>query len=237
MIVIPAVDIKDGKCVRLYQGDYGKVTVYGEDPTAMAQMWCDKGARLLHIVDLDGAKAGEPRNTESIVRIASAATCAIEVGGGLRRLESIERLLGLGVERVVLGTAAVEDRQLVREACTRWGSRIIVGIDARNGLVATKGWTETTSVLAVALARELATEGVQRFIYTDISRDGALSGPNYDAFEQMVQSTAAKIVASGGVSKREQLPRLAATGVEAVIIGRALYTGDVHIEEIQEYLG
>jgi phosphoribosylformimino-5-aminoimidazole carboxamide ribotide isomerase len=236
MLVIPAVDIKDGKCVRLFQGDYDKVTLFGDDPAEMAKVWYRQGANLLHIVDLDGAKAGRPVNVDSIERIVKEVPRPIEVGGGLRAMPDIYRLLGMGVSRVILGTAAISNRQLVIDACAIFGNRIVVGIDARDGLVAVQGWTETSEVTALDLAKELSAAGVQRFIYTDISRDGAMSGPNYAAMMEMVKATPAKVIASGGVSNKDQLPVLASTGVEGVIIGRALYTGDIKLEEIQEYL-
>src|SRR5712691_10866018 len=185
MIILPAIDIKDGRCVRLYQGDYATITTYDADPVQVAQRWQMAGASWLHVVDLDGAARGQPVNIELIGRIRESTTLHIEVGGGMRELEHIERVLTLGIERVILGTVALANRQLLEQAVRRWGERIAVGLDARNGWIATAGWRETSKVQATDLARELCEVGVSRFIYTDIARDGALSGPNVGALKEM----------------------------------------------------
>ncbi len=238
MIILPAIDIKDGHCVRLYQGDYGQVTTYDTDPVQVALRWQEAGASWLHVVDLDGAKQGMPVNVDVIGRMRAATKLHIEVGGGMRALAHIERILAQGVERVILGTIALTDRELLQEALERWGEQIIVGIDARDGWVAIAGWYETSGVEATALARNLEELGVQRFVYTDIARDGTLSGPNLEALATMQRATSRALIASGGVHNLEDLRKLAKLGVEGVIVGKALYTGDIDlataIREIEE---
>lgn len=225
MDVIPAVDIKNGQCVRLYQGDYSRLTVFSDDPVEMALRWQQEGARYLHVVDLDGADLGRPGNCDVVVKIARSVGMMVEVGGGIRSIATIEMLLGNSIARVILGTAAVENPEMVREACDRWGDRVVVGIDARDGLVAVRGWKQTTKVSALDLATEMVGLGVRRFIYTDISRDGTLTEPNYQAISEFVAAARVPVIASGGVSSVAQLEPLLATGVEGVIVGRALYTG------------
>lgn len=234
MIILPAIDLHDGHCVRLYQGDYRQATVYSHDPVAVAQRWQEAGARWLHLVDLDGAAQGQPVNLATVERIRAATTLQIELGGGLRDLASIERVLSLGIERVVLGTSAVRQPTLVAEAVKRWGERIAVGLDARAGLVAIAGWQQTEAITAVALAAQLCTLGVARFIYTDIARDGTLGGPNLEALQAMLEvvkqaQPARAVIASGGVRSLEDIRSLARLGVEGSSIGKALYTGDVEL--------
>jgi phosphoribosylformimino-5-aminoimidazole carboxamide ribotide isomerase len=234
MIVLPAIDLREGRCVRLYQGDYRQTTVYSHDPVAVAQRWQEAGARWLHLVDLDGAAQGQPVNLATVERIRAATTLQIELGGGLRGLTSIEHVLSLGIERVVLGTSAVRQPALLAEALQRWGERIVVGLDARAGLVAVAGWQQTERIAAVELAAQLCALGVARFIYTDIARDGTLGGPNLEALQAMLQvvrqaQPARALIASGGVRSLEDIRSLARLGVEGVIIGKALYTGDVDL--------
>jgi phosphoribosylformimino-5-aminoimidazole carboxamide ribotide isomerase len=229
MIILPAIDIKDGHCVRLYQGDYGQVTTYDTDPVQVALRWQEAGASWLHVVDLDGAKQGMPVNVDVIGRIRTATKLHIEVGGGMRSLAHIERILEQGVERVILGTIALTDRKLLQVALERWGEQIIVGIDAREGRVAIAGWYETSGVEATTLARNLGRLGVQRFVYTDIARDGTLSGPNLEALANMQKATSRALIASGGVHNLDDLRKLATLGVEGVIVGKALYTGDIDL--------
>ena len=234
MIILPAIDIKDGQCVRLYQGDYAQVTTYETDPVSVAQRWQKAGASWLHIVDLDGAASGRPVNDELIARMRAATDLHIEVGGGMRSLAHIERMLARGVERVILGTAVLTDRALLEAALERRGERIAVGLDARGGMVAISGWRETSHVQATTLARELSTLGVKRFIYTDIARDGALRGPNLAALAEMqraIDGAGATLIASGGVSSLADLRAIAALGVEGAIIGKALYTGAINLAE------
>ena len=229
MIVIPAIDLRGGRCVRLFQGDFARETVYGDDPVAMARRWQGAGAPMLHVVDLDGAREGRRVQGATVAAITRALTIPTQTGGGLRRLEEIAAAFHAGVVRVVLGTAALEDRPFLLAALARWGAeRIALGLDARDGLVATRGWEETSATRAVDLTRELAALGLRRVVYTDIGRDGTLSAPNYAALRELAGVGDLAIIASGGVARREQLAALAAIpGVEGVIVGRALYTGDV----------
>ena len=234
MILFPAIDMKDGQCVRLYQGDYSQMTVYASDPVEVAQRWQQAGASWLHVVDLDGAKEGHPVNGELIARICQETTLKVEVGGGLRTQEHIESMLAVGVERVILGTAVLTDRALLDQALQRWGARIVVGLDARDGLVAINGWREISRVKATELARELSAAGVSRFIYTDIARDAAMQGPNLAALRAMLdalQGSTTTLIASGGVSSLEDLKRLAELAIEGAIIGKALYVGAIDLAE------
>ncbi len=231
MEIIPAIDIKDGRCVRLYQGDFRQVTVYDDDPVAVAQRWVSEGAQRLHLVDLDGARIGMPIHTDIIHAIVQSAGVPVQLGGGLRNIEAIERALELGVQRVIVGTAAVRDPDLIAYLVQRFGDAIAVAIDARNGMATTAGWTETAAISAVDLLERMATLGVRRIIYTDISRDGTLSEPNVAATGALVRPGGPAIIASGGISAIDHLRRLAAVGVEGAIVGRALYTGDLSLRE------
>jgi phosphoribosylformimino-5-aminoimidazole carboxamide ribotide isomerase len=232
MLIIPAIDLKDGQCVRLYQGDYNKVTVFSDDPLAVGRSFREAGAQYLHLVDLDGAKAGKPVNLSVIEAIRRGSGLPIELGGGIRDEATVGQLLGMGIDRVILGTVALKDSALAARLCQKWGERIVIGIDARNGLVAVEGWTETSGVAATTLAQELAEKGARRFIYTDISRDGTLTEPNYAAFSEFQAAAQRPVIASGGVSRTEHVRRLREIGAEAVIIGRALYTGDIKLSDI-----
>ncbi len=231
MEIIPAIDIRGGRCVRLYQGDYSKETVFSEDPVAVALQWQTQGARWLHLVDLDGAARGEPVNLPTIEAIVNRLSISIEVGGGIRDKGTVTRLLGLGVKRVILGTVAVDDQRLVAELCQEFGEAIVVAIDARDGYVATRGWLEGTSVTALELAKSMAALGARRIIYTDIKRDGTLTEPDFDAIVRMVKGVGLPIIAAGGISRLEHLKRLKELGVEGAIIGRALYTGDIDLRQ------
>ncbi len=231
MEIIPAIDLKGGRCVRLYQGDYGRETVYSEDPVGMAGHWQSLGAPRLHLVDLDGAAKGEPCHLALIGRIAAAVKVPVQVGGGIRRIEVIRQLLDLGVQRVILGTAAAEDPELVGNACREFGQAIIVGVDARDGYVATRGWLQKTAVTASDMVCQMADLGVRRFICTDILRDGTLTQPNFAVISELVGNPRVALIASGGVASVEHITRLSRLGVEGVIVGKALYTGDVKLEE------
>ena len=231
MEVIPSIDLKGGKCVRLYQGDYRQETVFSDDPLGMALHWSSSGAPRLHLVDLDGAAKGEPRHWPVITEIAKAINIPIQVGGGIRHMETIERLLGSGVDRVILGTAAIEDPELIKEACHRFGEAIVVGVDARDGYVATHGWKRETRFTAIELIQGMTLLGTKRFIYTDISRDGTLSQPNFEVIAELISTTKLPIIASGGIASISHLVRLKQLGAEGAIIGRALYTGDIRLEE------
>lgn len=231
MDIIPSIDLRNGKCVRLYKGDYHRETVFSDDPLDVALKWQSMGAPRLHIVDLDGAASGEIGNLEIIRNITSAMLIPVQLGGGIRHIETIQGLLKAGIDRVVLGTAAVEFPNLIAEACSRYRDSIVVGIDARNGQVATHGWVKDTGLTAVGFARSMMEIGVRRFIYTDIERDGTLTEPNFNAIGDMVNSIKLPIIAAGGVSTVEHLKRLQKLGVEGAIIGKALYTGDIDLKE------
>ena len=225
MEVIPAVDIRGGRCVRLYQGDYDRETVFSEDPVAMARHWERLGAPRLHVVDLDGARAGWPVNDRVIEELLSAVEIPVQVAGGIRQLDVIGRYLEMGADRVVLGTAAVHDQPLVSRACAMFREAVVVAVDARRGRVATAGWREASGETPEGLMRRLAELGVPRFIFTDISRDGTLRGPNFAAIGRLVRAFRTPVIASGGVTTVEHLRRLAKLGVEGAIVGRALYDG------------
>ena len=229
MEVIPAIDLKDGRCVRLYQGDFTRESVYSDDPAAVARRWEEEGAVRLHVVDLDGAAEGRPRNAPLIEGIVKAVEMPVQVGGGIRSLQTLAEYLEMGVQRVVLGTSAVEDADLVEEACRRYGGAVVIGVDARDGYVATSGWTRSTRVLAAKLVAEMERLGVRRFIYTDIARDGTLTGPNLDGVAHILSLVSVPVIASGGISSIEHLVELQGLGVEGAIVGRALYTGDVDL--------
>jgi phosphoribosylformimino-5-aminoimidazole carboxamide ribotide isomerase len=233
MEVIPAIDLLGGKCVRLYQGDYDQSQVFGDDPVAVAKQWEDQGATRLHLVDLDGAKSGEPVNLAVIGKIAAALQIPVQVGGGLRDRTRFAELLGLGVQRGILGTVAVEQPELVGELCREFPGQVVVGIDARNGKVATKGWLETSAVEATELAQRMAKLGAAAIIYTDIHRDGTMQGPNMEALRELAESIDIPVIASGGVSSVQDLVnliKLEAVGVTGAIVGRAIYTGDVDLK-------
>lgn len=231
MEIIPAIDLRQGRCVRLYQGDYSKETVFPEDPVAVAIRWQKGGAKRIHLVDLDGAAKGELCHKAIIERIARAVSIPLQLGGGIRRMDTVEELLKLGINRVILGTVAVEDPTMVEEACRRYGEAIIISIDARDGYVSTHGWRRSSTVTAGELVERMAGLGVRRFIYTDIARDGTLSEPNFEALARLVSRTSLPIIASGGISSIEHLRRLSQIGVEGAIVGRALYSGEMDLGE------
>lgn len=240
MEVIPAIDLLAGQCVRLYQGDYAQAETFGEDPAAMARQWVEQGATRLHLVDLDGAKAGHPVNQAAIEAIVNAVNVPVQVGGGLRDQQSVADLLRRGVQRVILGTVAVEQPSLVADLCQSFPAQIVVGIDARNGKVATRGWLETSEVDAVTLAQQMAELGAAAIIYTDIHRDGTLQGPNRQALRELAEAVSVPVIASGGVSSVTDLLSLLAlepVGVTGVIVGRALYTGNIALKEAIRAIG
>jgi len=231
MEIIPAIDLKNGKCVRLYQGDYSKETVFSDDPVATALKWQEKGARWLHLVDLDGAAAGEVRNSDAILNIVKNTQLNVELGGGIRREEIVEQLIKLGVKRVILGTVAVEQTELTKRIIKRFGDAIVVGIDARDSYVTTHGWLKISTMTVLELSLMMAAIGAKRIIYTDVKRDGTLTEPNYETTAELVKSLKIPVVASGGISSTEHIRKLAALGVEGAIIGKALYTGDIDLAE------
>jgi phosphoribosylformimino-5-aminoimidazole carboxamide ribotide isomerase len=229
--IIPAVDIRGGKCVRLYQGDYNQETIFDEDPVTVALTWYSQGARWLHIVDLDGAVAGEPQNMEVVEEIIKESGLLIELGGGIRQEEVAEKLLRQGVSRIILGTAAIENRELVKKLCQRFGEAIAVSLDARDGKIAIHGWQKNTVFEVPQLSQEMIDFGVRRFIYTDIKRDGTLTEPNLDMIKKLLAKVNVPIIVAGGISRLEHLRRLEELGVEGAIIGKALYTGDIDLRE------
>jgi len=232
MEVIPAIDLKDGRCVRLFQGDFEKETVFSDDPLATALAWEEQGGHRLHVVDLDGAIQGKPVHLTIIASIVNSLSIPVQVGGGIRDLAAAEAWLAAGVDRVVIGTAAVRDPDMVREVCHRHGNeRVVVSVDAKDGLVALQGWKEASTTTVFELAEQMASIGVVRLLYTDIARDGALTGPDFKINERLVNETGLAIQASGGVASVEHVQRLVSTGVEGVIVGRAIYTGAVNLAD------
>ena len=228
MLVIPAIDLKEGRCVRLEQGLMEKDTVYAHDPATQARIWQEQGGELLHIVDLDGAFAGVPRNKAAIEAIVQAIDIPTELGGGVRDLATIEAYLQLGIGRVILGTVAKEKPELVQEACRLFPGRIVVGIDASNGFVAVRGWADVTEKKATEMAKEMEGFGVEAIIYTDIARDGMMQGPNLEATRALAESISIPVIASGGVSSLKDIENLMAiedSGVVGVITGKAIYSG------------
>jgi phosphoribosylformimino-5-aminoimidazole carboxamide ribotide isomerase len=232
MLIIPAIDLQDGKCIRLLQGRKEEVTVYSDDPVSMAKHWAGHGAEMLHIVDIDGAFTGLQKNVDVIVQVRKAVDIPIQLGGGIRSIDRIERLVSFGIDRVIIGTAAAENGEMFREACARFKGKVAVGVDARDGKVAVKGWEELTGWDAVGFARHMEAEGASAVIYTDISRDGMLSGPNVDAMAVMVDALTVPVIASGGVSGIDDIRSLLTIdGLHGVITGKALYAGTLDLKE------
>jgi len=234
MIILPAIDLKEGRCVRLEQGLMDKDTVYNDNPGEQARTWQDQGGELLHIVDLDGAFAGVPKNKEAIKAIVDAIDIPSELGGGIRDMQTIEAYLELGIDRVILGTIAKEKPSLVEEACKNFPGRIVVGIDAKDGLVAIRGWADVTEKKATEMAKEMEGFGVEAIIYTDIARDGMMQGPNIEATRALAESINIQVIASGGLSTLDDIRRLIAiesSGVTGVITGKAIYSGAIDLRE------
>lgn len=230
MKVYPAIDLKSGACVRLKMGDMAQATLYG-DPAEIALRWQEEGAQYLHIVDLDAAFSGEFANRNAVEKILKAVRIPVQLGGGVRSMADIKERLNLGITRVILGTAALETPELVEEAAAKYPGSIIAGIDAKDGRVATRGWAEKTKVNPVLLAQEMKSRGIQAVVYTDIARDGMLTGPNVEAVRRMTDETGLEIIASGGMSRLDDVKSLAHAGAAGVIIGKALYTGDINLAE------
>lgn len=233
MVLVPAIDMLDGQCIRLYKGDYNKVTVYG-NPVEIGKKWQELGAEMIHLVDLDGAEAGNPKNLEVIKKLVDALDIPLELGGGIRSMDTIKMYLDLGVQRVILGTAAVENMALVACAAAVYGERIVVGIDAQDGIVKTKGWLNDTRIEALTLALDMKELGIERIIYTDINRDGTLTGPNLAETEALARDSGLRITASGGMSSMKDIKavmKLEKYGVDEVILGKALYENKIDLVE------
>ncbi|UCB43932.1 MAG: 1-(5-phosphoribosyl)-5-[(5-phosphoribosylamino)methylideneamino]imidazole-4-carboxamide isomerase [Dehalococcoidales bacterium] len=237
MEIIPAIDLRGGRCVRLYQGDYSREMRFSDDPLQVALKWQSQSAPRLHIIDLDGAAGSEPQNLEIARQIAAATLLPTQMGGGIRTLETIKEVLTAGIERVILTTAAIEDPDMLKQACRKYGDYVVISIDAREGLVATHGWQQDTGIRAVDFGRSMAQLGVQRLIYTDIIRDGTLTEPNFTAITELVNVTGLPVIAAGGISSILHLKMLKQLGVEGAILGRALYSEDINLKEAIETVG
>jgi phosphoribosylformimino-5-aminoimidazole carboxamide ribotide isomerase len=237
MLVIPAIDLKDGQCVRLLQGKKDAVTAYSNDPVATAKMWESYGAKLLHIVDLDGAFTGNQKNLDAIIKIRKSVKIALQVGGGIRKIGAIMKLFSAGIERIIIGTAAIEEPEFLTDSCRKYPGRIITGIDAKEGMVAIRGWEEITSLTDRELAKRLEIIGVAGIIYTDIARDGMLSGPNIEATEEIVKSVKIPVIASGGVSCIDDIKNLLKIkNLWGVIVGKAIYSGALDLKEAIKFV-
>lgn len=234
MIIFPAIDILDGQCVRLIQGDYNQEKIYSDAPAEMAKQWEAKGASYIHIVDLNGAKTGESINKDVINHIAQSLSIPVQVGGGIRSLEAIQGYLENGVSRVIIGTAAITDREFLKEAIRQYGDRIVVSLDARNGFIATDGWTDTSDTKALDLVQELEAAGLQTIVYTDIAKDGMLEGPNVKEQREIHQATTMQVIASGGITTVSDIQALAKEDLYGAIIGKALYDGKLSFENVLE---
>lgn len=232
MIIFPAIDILNGNCVRLIQGDYNQERVYGDSPVDMAKKWEALGGEFIHIVDLNGAKSGESVNKEVIAKIAKAVSVPVQVGGGIRSLEVIEDYIKSGVARVIIGTAAITDKDFLQKAVATYGDKIAVSVDARAGYVATDGWTDTSDVRAIDLVKELEALGVSTIVYTDIAKDGMLQGPNLEEQEAIQQATNMDVIASGGVTTVQDVANLRKLGLYGAIIGKALYDGKLDFRDV-----
>jgi phosphoribosylformimino-5-aminoimidazole carboxamide ribotide isomerase len=231
MILYPAIDIRGGRCVRLIEGDFNRETAYDSDPSVAARRWVEAGAEWLHIVDLDGAVEGRPINREVVAQIRASVDVSIQLGGGLRQLTDLEDAFATGVDRTILGTVALRDPELVISAVARWGDRIAVALDARDGRLATDGWLGQSDTSAVEVAQRLAQRRVRHFIYTDIRRDGTLSGPNLEGLSELVEKVEADVIASGGIASLDDIKAAANAGATGAIIGRALYDGRVDLAD------
>lgn len=232
MIIFPAIDIKDNKCVRLLQGDFDKVNVYGNDPSLMAKKWEDKGAKFLHMVSLNGARGEGNVNDESIKKLLSTVNIPIQMGGGIRSKERVKELLDLGVDRVILGSVAIKDKELLKDLISQYKEKIVVSVDAKNGKVAAQGWEEVSDVNSLDFCKELEEMGVKTIVYTDISKDGMMVGPNFDIYEKLSKETNLDIIASGGVTSIEDVKKLKAMDLYGVIIGKSLYENKIDLKEV-----
>jgi phosphoribosylformimino-5-aminoimidazole carboxamide ribotide isomerase len=236
MEIIPAIDIRGGRCVRLEQGDYKRETVFGDDPVAVARRWQDAGAKRLHVVDLDGAREGGPRNEKAIREILATVSVKVQVGGGIRDIATIQRYRDAGADRVILGTTAVKDQTTLMNAIVLFRERVVVGVDARGGVVATEGWVEASSLAATDLVKQLSEMGVSRIVYTDILRDATLTGPNFETILALLEfisglPSPVSVIVAGGLSSVDDLQCLSALGIEGAIVGKAIYTGDIDLAD------
>ncbi|MDD3839332.1 MAG: 1-(5-phosphoribosyl)-5-[(5-phosphoribosylamino)methylideneamino]imidazole-4-carboxamide isomerase [Clostridia bacterium] len=232
MRIYPAIDLRQGRCVRLVQGNFDKQTVYSHHPEQIAAEWEQKGAKFIHVVDLDGAYKGLSQNFNAIKKILNSVNIPIQVGGGIRSIQDIDRYLDAGVNRVIMGTAAIKNPEILDQALNMYGEKVVVGIDAKNGFVATDAWTEVGDVSVYQLADKMYRKGVKNIIYTDISKDGTLTGPNIDTLKALVDKYDANIISSGGVASIEDVRRIKETGAAGVIVGKALYSGVLNLEEL-----
>lgn len=232
MLIYPAIDMKDQQCVRLVQGAYEKMTVYEKDPVKVAKRWEDMGAEVLHLVDLDGARHGFRVNEPVVKKIVESVNIPVQLGGGIRDIDGVDTLLDLGVSRVIIGTIALKKPNWIKEIISRYGNKIIVSIDAINGFVATDGWESVSDVRAIDYINQLESYGLERIVYTDIEKDGMLSGPNFGIYQELVGKTSIEIIASGGVTTLEDIKRLRDMGLYGAIIGKALYDGKLDLEEV-----
>ena len=232
MEIIPAVDIRDGRCVQLYQGDYDRETVFSEDPVEVAEKWVDLGANRLHVVDLDGAREGKPINIEIISKIISSALVPVQIGGGVRSLEAAERLVSLGADRVMIGTVAVKQPELVEQLCSTISPEsVVISVDARDGYLASDGWTNISTLTTTTLVSKLSKLGAVRFMHTDIDRDGTLTAPNFNAIKTILTSKAKNLLVAGGISTIEHLVQLSQLGVEGAILGTSIYTSRIDFQK------
>lgn len=239
MNILPAIDIRDGQAVRLFKGDFNQETIVNPDVLGQARIFADAGIDFIHVVDLDGALDGKATNRDLIAALKVATGLGVEVGGGIRTLEQIQDYLNVGIDRVIIGSMAVKNPTFVKEAIERFGAdKIVVGIDAKDGFVATEGWLETSNVDYISLAKEMEKMGVQLFVYTDVNRDGTLTGPNLEHYENLVTAlTTAKVIASGGIAQMSDLDALAEIGLAGTIVGKAYYNGNITLEELKSFGG
>lgn len=236
MQIIPAIDIRNGKCVRLFQGDYAKETIYADSPVDMALKWKKQGAKKLHIVDLDGAKNGELINFEVIKNIISETRLPVQIGGGIRNIASIKRLIEVGVSKIVLGTIVVEDKALLRTVINEYPKKIIISLDTNNNRLMIRGWRQQSCLDLITTMKQLEQIGVVAIIYTDVSRDGTLTEPNYKMIDMIRKNTKMSLIIAGGISSIEQIKKLKTMGVDGVIIGKALYEGKINLKEVLKYV-
>jgi len=237
MQIIPAIDIKNGKCVRLFQGDYDKETIYSNNPIEMALNWKNQGAKIIHIVDLDGAKSGKSKITKIVQKIINDVRIPVEIGGGIRNLITMKRLFNIGVTRIILGTVTLEKINLLKKLIDLYGDKVIVSVDVNNGMLMKKGWLEVSNFSLIPIIKQIEKVGVKTVIFTDITRDGTLTEPNYKNITLIRKNTKMKLIIAGGISSIEQIEKLKKMKVDGVIIGKALYEGKINLKEVIKYVG